>query len=376
MPINRDRMLDQFLSLLRINSPPLKEGQIAAYLQNELRKLGFEVLVDSAGEATGGEVGNLIARKQGRRDAPWLMLSAHMDTVQPTEGLEPVVEGGVVRSSGNTILGADDKASLAIILEAVRALDEDEAPRGPLEVVFSIAEEIGLRGARTMDLSQLRSKFGYVLDSGKPVGGLITAAPTHDLLTVRVRGKAAHAGAQPEAGVSAIQAASAAIAAMKLGRIDEETTANIGTIHGGQATNIIPDFVEIKGEARSHSTEKLDQQVRHMIECFQQGAARYGASVEVETERAYTAYKVPDSDPLVQWAFEAGSRVGIEPTTRAGGGGSDANIFNAKGIRSVVMGVGYEDVHSTSERIAVDDMVKSAEMLYQLVLVAAERAKV
>ncbi len=152
MPINRDRMLDQFLSLLRINSPPLKEGQIAAYLRNELRKLGFEVLVDGAGEATGGEVGNLIARKQGRRDAPWLMLSAHMDTVQPTEGLEPVVEGGVVRSSGSTILGADDKASLAIILEAVRALDEDEAPRGPLEVVFSIAEEIGLRGARAMDL--------------------------------------------------------------------------------------------------------------------------------------------------------------------------------------------------------------------------------
>ena len=375
MPINRDRMLNQFLELLRIDSPPLKEGQVAQYLRRELQGMGFSCVVDEAAEALGGETGNLIAYKPGRVDAQCLMLSAHMDTVQPTTGLEPVVEDGVVRSGGDTILGADDKASIAVILEAVRALEEDGAARGPLEIVLSVAEEVGLRGARAMNLSLLKSKFGYVLDSGKPAGGLITSAPSHDLLTVRIRGKAAHAGAQPEAGVSAIQAAALAIAGMRLGRIDDETTANVGTIQGGQATNIIPDFVEIRAEARSRNASKLQAQVQHMLDCFQQGAAKVGASVDTAVEHAYSMYHVPDSDPLVQWAFQAGRSVGLSPSTRPGGGGSDANVFNANGIRAVVLGVGYEDVHSTSERIAVEDMVNAAEMVYELVLTAAREAR-
>jgi len=368
-------MLNQFLELLRIDSPPLKEGQVAQYLRRELQGMGFSCVVDDAAEALGGETGNLIAYKPGRVDAQCLMLSAHMDTVQPTTGLEPVVEDGVVRSGGDTILGADDKASIAVILEAVRALEEDGAARGPLEIVLSVAEEVGLRGARAMNLSLLKSKFGYVLDSGKPAGGLITSAPSHDLLTVRIRGKAAHAGAQPEAGVSAIQAAALAIAGMRLGRIDDETTANVGTIQGGQATNIIPDFVEIRAEARSRNASKLQAQVQHMLDCFQQGAAKVGASVDTAVEHAYSMYHVPDSDPLVQWAFQAGRSVGLSPSTRPGGGGSDANVFNANGIRAVVLGVGYEDVHSTSERIAVEDMVNAAEMVYELVLTAAREAR-
>lgn len=375
MPINRERMLKQFLELLRIDSPPLKEGKVAEYLLSELRGMGFSCAVDNAAQTLGGDTGNLIAYKPGRVDSQCLMLSAHMDTVQPTAGLEPIVEDGIVRSGGQTILGADDKASIAIILEAVRALDEDGAPRGPLEIVLSVAEEVGLRGARAMDLSLLRSKFGYVLDSGKPAGGLITSAPSHDLLTVRIRGKAAHAGAQPEDGVSAIQAAALAIASMRLGRIDDETTANVGTIQGGQATNIIPDLVEIKAEARSRNPAKLQAQVQHMSECFHEGAEKVGASVDIAVEHAYVTYQVPDSDPLVQWAFRAGRSVGLSPTTRPGGGGSDANVFNANGIRAVVLGVGYEDVHSTSERISVEDMAKTAEMLYELVLTVAREAR-
>jgi len=375
MPINRDRLLSEFLDLLRIDSPPLREGRIAGYLEEALRSMGFSCQRDGAGEALGGQTGNLIAYKPGPVSAQPFLLSAHMDTVQPTGDLEPVVENGVVRSTGDTILGADDKASIAVILEAVRALDEDKAPRGPVEIAFSISEETGIRGARAMDLSLLRSRVGYVLDSGKPTGGLVTSAPTHDVLTVHYRGKTAHAGAQPEAGVSAIRAAAIAIAGMRLGKIDEETTANVGTIRGGQATNIIPDFVEVKAEARSRNEAKLDAQVQHMAEAFHNGAAAVGAQVEIEIERAYHAYHIPDSDPLVQWALEAGRRAGLSPGTRPGGGGSDANVFNAKGLRAVVMGVGYEDVHSTDEHVAVDDLVQAAQMVYQLALVVAEHAK-
>ncbi|MGQ9523573.1 MAG: M20/M25/M40 family metallo-hydrolase [Armatimonadota bacterium] len=375
MPINRERMLNQFLDLLRIDSPPLKEGRVAEYVLRELERMGFSCVVDDAAAKLGGETGNVIAYNAGRVQSQCLMLSAHMDTVQPTGGAEPLVEDGIVRSSGETILGADDKAAIAVILETLKALDEDGAARGPVEVVLSVAEEVGLRGARAMDLSLLRSKFGYVLDSGKPAGGLITSAPSHDLLTVRIRGKAAHAGAQPEAGVSAIQAAALAIAKMRLGRIDDETTANVGTIQGGQATNIIPDFVEVRAEARSRNADKLQAQVQHMLGCFHEGAAAVGASVDAVVERAYVTYHVPDSDSLVQWALEAGRHVGLAPTTKPGGGGSDANVFNANGIRTVVLGVGYEDVHSTSERIAVDDMVKTAEMLYELVLTVARHTR-
>ncbi|HEY3282006.1 MAG TPA: M20/M25/M40 family metallo-hydrolase [Armatimonadota bacterium] len=368
MAIRRERLVEHLLRLLQIDTPPKHECPLADLLEAELRSLGFETRRDDAGADLGGDTGNLIAYRKGEvPQAQSLLLNAHMDTVQPTGGAMPVVEEEWIRSAGQAILGADDKAGIAIIMEALRSLADDGTPCGDLEVVFSICEEIGLEGARRLDTTALRSKVAYVFDSGKPIQEICTAAPTQEDLKVTVLGKASHAGAAPEKGVSAIVAASKAIASMSLGRIDSETTANVGIIHGGQATNIIPDRLELRAEARSRAPEKLQAQVQHMVERFRTCAEEAGATAEVEVERRYSGYRVPDDDPVVQRVMEAMREVGLDPSTRPGGGGSDANIFNKKGVRAVVLGCGYMEIHGVKECVEIADMVKAAEVAAALI---------
>ena len=370
------RILDEFLALVHVDSPPRKEGRIMRILASQLQAIGFKVVFDNAHAAVGGEVGNLIATlRASRPGVPSLFLSAHVDTVTSTAGIQTIVEDGVVRTDGTTILGADDKAAVVAILEAVRHIVAFEIPHGEIQVLFSICEEIGLKGAAAMDFSQVTAKMGFVFDSGQPVSGIVVHSPSHDRIHAVVHGRKAHAGAAPENGISAIQAAAAGIAKMKLGRIDSETTANVGVISGGEATNIIPDKVNIQAEARSRSEGKLQAQVAHMIECIQQGAAEYGAEADVDVARHYSSFKLSEADAVVRVASEAMAATGRQPCLLAGGGGSDANIFNANGLPSVVLGVGYQNIHSNDECIAVADLVAAYRTAVALIERAAEGAE-
>ncbi len=250
-------------------------------------------------------------------------------------------------------------------------VEEQQVPHGEIQIVFSIGEEVGLFGAKYLDYGLITARCAFVYDMGKPVGCVVVAAPSHDNILARVHGRASHAGARPEDGVNAISAASKAIARMKLGRIDHETTANIGIIQGGTARNIVPDSCEVKGEARSRDDKKLDAQVQHMLEAFHNAAAEVGAGVDIEVERSYHAYRLSEKDEVIRIATAAARKVGIEPKMHETGGGSDASIFNARGLPATVIGVGYDKAHSTEEFITISEFVKSAEMAVALVQVAA-----
>jgi tripeptide aminopeptidase len=351
--IDRGRLLDVFLDLVRIASPSGQEEEVAAYVRSYLEDLGIGVESDQAG--------NLYAYVEG--DGTPLAFTAHMDTVVPCEGVTPVVEDGIVRSDGTTILGADDKSGIAAILEAVTVLPEANVTHRPLDLLFTVQEEIGLFGAKAVEVDRLRARMAIGLDAEGEQGTLVVSAPGQNSLEAVVHGKAAHAGVEPEKGISAIRIAAEAIAAMPLGRIDEETTANIGVISGGKATNIVPDCVRIKGEARSRDEAKLASQTDAMVAALQGSAKAAGADVDVEVVRAYEAYRLLEDDPLVELVGAAMRSLGQAPRYKVTGGGSDANVFNARGLRTAQISTGMSEVHTTSESIAVKDLVAAAALL-------------
>jgi tripeptide aminopeptidase len=310
------------------------------------------------------------------------MMSAHMDTVVPGEGVKPIVEGDIIRTDGTTVLGGDDKSGCAVIIEVIRALQEQNIPHAPIEAVFSICEEVGLLGAKNVDVSKLKCKYGIVFDSDDP-GFLFTKGPSANHMEYRIHGLESHAGVAPEEGISAIKIAAEGLAAMKLGRIDPETTANIGQIEGGMATNIIPNLVVLKGEARSHSEEKLEAQTKHMTKCLEDAAAKYAvtvsgkttkASVESHIEREYSSMDVAESSHVVQLVIKAAQRMGLEVKTMASGGGCDANVFNRKGIECANLGTGMRAIHTVNEWLDVKDMYASAEMTLEIMKLNGELA--
>jgi tripeptide aminopeptidase len=371
--INEKRLVDLFLRLITVSTPAKHELPVAEMLRPMLEELGFSVEEDDAGSRIGGTAGNLIAYKQGKSNTGHrIFFSAHMDTVAPTDKLTPRISDGVIHTGGESILGADDKAGIAAIVEAMRVVEEQDIPYRSIQVLFDVAEEIGLMGAKNLSKDRIRADFGYVFDTEKPVASLVVAAPSHENIRVRFIGKAAHAGIRPESGVSAIVAASKAIASMRLGRVDEETTANVGVIKGGQARNIIPDEVEVLAEARSRSEDKLARQVEHMVRCFHDAAHEVGAGVDIEVAREYESYRFTHEHLVVKMGLEAGRRIGIEPQLVEGGGGSDANVFNSYGLPAVVVGVGYENAHSSAESIAVSDLVACARYVVALVEASTE----
>jgi len=371
--VNQERLTQTFLNLVRQNTPPRQEKAASEIGHRILSELGFECTYDDAGEKVSGNVGNLIAFKKGTiADAPTIFFSAHFDTVEPTPGLEPILDGDVIQSNGDTILGADDKCGMAPILEAMRILDEQSIPHGDIQLLLTICEEIGLVGAKHLDPKQIKAQFGYVLDAGPPVGSLVYSAPTQDIFEVWIHGKPSHAGAQPEDGISAILVAARAIARMKLGRIDPETTANVGVITGGTATNIIPAECYLKCEARSRNQDKLDKQRDHMIACFREEAAAAGVTVEIKTENAYQAYELGMDDPVLTIGMAAAERIGLEPLLRVTGGGADANVFNTNGVPTTVLGCGMQNIHRHDELVHISDMVKSTQLVVSIVQTAAQ----
>lgn len=365
--VDADRMLNEFLELLKIDSLSRQERQMADRLKSILSGMGILVYEDDAGSKIGGNAGNLITTLEGDKSAPAALLMAHMDTVVPGTGKKPVVKDGIVYSDGSTILGGDDIAGVEVVLETIRVIKEGKVPHGDIQIVFSVAEEGGLHGATNLDYSKIYAKYGFILDSDGDVGTVAVNAPSQNKIDVILKGKAAHAGIEPEKGVNAIQMASRAISNMRLGKVDDETTANIGIINGGQATNIICDRVEIKAEARSRDEKKLHEQTMHMKECFEEAAANYGGSVDFSYSLLYPAFSIKESDTIVAFLKKGALECGLDLKLVATGGGSDTNIVNRKGIQAVDVGIGMQKVHSVEERIAVADMVKAVEFMVSVI---------
>ena len=376
--IDRNRLAETFQSLVSIDSVSREEGRLARMLAKSLTKLGAETWFDTAGEKVGGDTGNLIARFNGTASLPPLLLSAHMDTVEPGKGVTAVLRDGVFTSDGTTILGADDKSALAIILETLHVLKEDRSVHGPLEIVFTICEEVGLMGAKHLDYDLLTAAYGYVLDA-TDTDGIVTRAPAANRLELVVHGKASHAGAAPEKGINAIWLAGQAIGGLSLGRVDRETTCNIGVIEGGIATNIVPDKVIVKGEVRSHDSKKLQAVTDTIVSAFQRTVdaccvetyIEERPRLEVIIERDFPATHVPENHRVVTLAQEAAVNLGRNMICKSSGGGADANIFFEKGILTGVLGTGMKDVHTVGESVAVDDMVKAVELLVEIIRLQA-----
>ena len=372
--INRKRLAETFKFLVQIDSVSKEEGVIANEIKKILESLGAKTFVDNAGDKIGGNSGNLIAKFEGNSQAPPLLLNAHMDTVEPGRGVTAVLENGTFTSNGTTILGADDKSAIAILLETLNILKENNLQHGPLELVLTVCEEIGLQGAKHLDLSAVTATYGFALDA-TDTEGIVTRAPSANHLEFIVHGKDAHAGAAPEKGINAISLASKAIAKLELGRIDQDTTCNIGIIEGGIATNIVPNLVKVKGEARSHDDEKLDKITNEIVSSFNEVIENYKKlnpndefpRVDINIKKDFPRTHIPDDHPVIKLATRAAENLGRNMVTKITGGGADANIFFERGIFTGVLGTGMRDMHTVRESIKLDDMVRTAELLLEII---------
>ncbi len=365
--IKRRRILKSFLKMVRIDSPSKHERRMADHVVSELKKLGLKPREDAAHRRFGGEAGNIHAViRGGSSAAPRLLLNAHLDTVAPGVGIRPRVKGRYVVTDGRTILGADNKAGVAVMLEVARTLREEKVFHGDIVLLFTVSEEIGLVGAKNMKRGGLKADLGLTLDGGD-VDEIIYRAPSQDNIRVEITGRAAHAGVRPEEGVSAIRVASIAVSRMRLGRIDKETTANIGIIKGGVARNIVPEKVVLIGEARSHSASKLRAQVAHMKREFVRSCRANGARMEFEVTRSYDAFAVPSGSPAYRIVMDSANAIGLSPKAKITGGGSDANVFNARGVPTLIIGAGADRVHTSTERLSIDQMCRSAELVTQVI---------
>jgi len=357
--VDRDRLVETFLELVAVDSPTGHEEEIGRELIKRFTELGCSVTQD--------DIGNLVAVYPGSRPDT-VLLSTHMDTAGKDVGIKPIIEDGIIKTDGSTILGADDKSGIAGCIELLTLLRSNPDVKHPtIEFVISVGEESGLVGSRQMDLSQLNAGYGFVMDTAGVIGAITYWAPTSVYLTIRVHGKKVHAGVEPEKGINAVKVAAEAIAAMPLGRIDEETVANIGTITGGEARNIVPGEVVLDGMARSHDQEKLDAQLDAMRSAITEAAERHGATFDFETEEIYRTYKIDESERPYREAARAIETLGIEVFPRKSGGGTDGNFFNAKGIPCVALATGMVDEHAATEHIAIDDMVMACKILVTIV---------
>jgi tripeptide aminopeptidase len=373
--INRERLKEAFCWLVGIDSVSKEEGNIASALRERLADLGASsIQVDGAAEAVSGQTGNLIAKFPGNTGAAPLMLNAHMDTVEPGRGVRPVFKEGLFTSDGTTILGADDKSAVAILLEVIAVLQERHLNHGPLEVVLTICEEIGLLGAKHLDYSLLDARQGYALDASDPLG-IITRAPAANQLELKLIGRAAHAGAAPELGINAISLAGKAIAELPMGRIDEETTCNLGVIQGGRATNIVPELVSIMGEVRSHDEKKLAGITEQILATFRKVVDDHRLQIgekdlpafEARVESEFPATRIPEDHPVIALARKAAGNLGRPLECKTTGGGADANIFFQRGIVVGVMGTGMKQMHSVRESVHLDDMADAAELMIEII---------
>ncbi len=374
-------IVDYFFSLVQIDSESKQEKDIALKLEKDLTALGAEVRFDKANEKTGGNIGNLYAYFPGKVDKEPILFCAHMDTVKPGIGIKPQILKDRITSDGTTILGSDDKSGIAQIVWAIKEISESNISHSPIEIVFTIAEEVGILGSKNLDYSLIKSKFGFALDS-RDVGSLTIGAPSENDLKIFVHGKEAHAGVEPEKGLNAIMIAAEAIREFPLGRIDEETTCNIGKIAGGKATNIIPNYVEIEAEVRSHSEEKLQKVTQQICSILEETASKYQventegkiiyAKVEIDIKKGYQSFRLKEDDEIVTLAHKANKNLVLPCTTSIGGGGSDANNFNQNGIKMAIVGTGMNRVHTVDEFILISDLEKGAQWVKKVIKIYSQ----
>ena len=367
-------VVDLFTELAAISSPPGDERPVADAVARYLRDLGLTVDEDGAGATVGSNMGNLYCRVEpsGNGAGTPIFLCAHLDTVPPEGPLEPVIEDGVVRNAGGTILGADNKSAVAAMLEGTRRVLVENRPHAGIELLFTPKEEVGLLGAAAFDHRRLLARAGYVYDQAAPIGDVILGAPYSHALEVRFHGRAAHSGMYPEEGRSAIAAAARAISDLRLGRIDDETTANVGLIEGGSAGNIIPEWCSLSAEARSHDERKLGDLVQEMVDAFAFAAGLEDCEVETKVSKSYKGYRFKPDDLVVRIAHAALERSGYTPSYGLSGGAADANVFNERGLACLNLANGMQDIHTPDERITVDDLEGMVEVTLALVDVARD----
>ena len=373
--IDQKRVLKEFFTLVSIRCSTLDEREIADLLTKRLRDLdAAEIHEDGAGKALGGNTGNIVANFKGTvADVPTVMLTAHMDCVEPCANINPVLKDGVIRSDGTTILGADDKAGVVAILETLRCLKEQNIPHGDLQIVFTVAEEGGVNGSRCLDTSLLHADLGYTLDTHGHAGTAAFKAPGKNQLVVRIVGKAAHAGIDPEAGRNAITAAGRVLTAVPQGRIDAETTCNVGKIAGGTATNVVAEFCTIHFESRSRDKAKLDALTQRIVDAVHSALDGTGCTAEITVKKDYDPYELPQDALPIRYLCRAAEKLGFPVVLEEEGGGSDANHFNAYGIPTTVLGVGMEDCHTKEESILAQDLYDAAELTLAIVREIAEK---
>ena len=362
--INEQRLLAEFLKLVSFDSESLHEGPIRDHLKQRLTELGLEVREDDAAARLGSEAGNLYARLDGAGES--VLFSAHMDTVSPGRGKRAVVEDGTVRSDGTTVLGADDCAGLAAILEALTVLRERDLPHPPIELLFTVAEELYGQGSVLFDYARLTSGAAYVLDLSGPVGRAAVCAPTILRLDIAVRGRAAHAGFCPERGVNALRIAASALAEIPTGRVAEDTTVNFGVISGGTGVNVVPEEVRISGEIRSLRHERAVEKSEGVAGVFREKARALGGDAEITVTEQVRAYRIGSRDPVVRRFERAAMAMGLEPRQVTTFGGSDNNHFVRHGIRGIVLACGMNEVHSVRETQDVAELVRLAELTLRL----------
>ncbi len=367
MKINRTRLIKEFCGLVSIDSPSFGERRMGDYVKNRLTTLGLYVTEDKAAHILGGNCGNILGFLDGTINAPPLLFDVHMDTVEPSRGKTAVIgKDGVIRSRGDTVLGADDFTGIAAILEALTVIRENNLPHRPLEVLFTVAEEAYCKGISRFDFQNLKSKEAFVLDLTGPVGTAAYRAPAIVMFTAEVKGVGSHAGFEPERGVNAIAAASGAIRALPLGRVDTETTLNVGIIEGGLSTNIIPERCTVKGETRSYSDEKAARCIGLVRKAFQKAADKYGASVQFTEDIVSPSVNTPLSHSIVGLFKKACADMRLDCNLIETFGGSDNNILGKYGITGLVLASAMEKVHSCQEYTTEDELYKIAELTLRL----------
>jgi tripeptide aminopeptidase len=377
MTINRERLASVFTTLCEIDSPSKQEGRVAVYLKALFTEMGAEVFEDDSASRTGSDCGNLFIRfpESGLAKEP-VFFNCHMDTVLPAIGVKVKREGEVFSSAGDTVLGSDDKAGIAALIEVMRTLQEKNIPHGPVEYIFTTCEEVGLLGVKALDPSLIKAKIGYALDSSG-INRVVIGAPAANRITAEVKGLASHAGLSPEKGISAIQLAARAIARLKLGRLDPESTANIGVIEGGTASNIIPESALVQGEVRSHNVKLLQEHTAHIRSTFEEEIATWSDPEGVVEGRPSLDFTAVDDFPILKLDRDSAVIKRVEAAAAlldrelhyvVAGGGSDANIFNGYGLQCAILSTGMDKVHSTRETIKLSDMALTADLIMAILL--------
>lgn len=367
--VNQERLVDTFIKMAKVNAPSLSEKPMAEHMIPILEELGFSYQFDEAHKNFDGNCGNLIAWWEGTDpEVEPFFLSAHLDTVLPTKGLETVIKDETIYTDGTTILGADDREAIAIYIEAIRVIQENNIPCGPLELILTVNEQKGLVGAKYMDYSLIKSKSGMIFDSDGDVGQIILQGAYSSRIHVDIESKSSHIGLDPEVGVNAFLIAADALKNMNLGKINEETLANIGTISGGTMSSIIPGDVNLVGEVRSLSKEGHDNQLEEMKAAFEEAASKYKSKATVTFEKKYLGWKFAEDSVLATTAIDAANAIGIESYTCPTLGGADTNILNEHGVDCITLGNGYKNLHTVDEYISIENVVNGGRLTVALIL--------